>query len=307
MKKMIIAVPAWGKYRRLFLGPVLASHRAAIARLRNEFRDAVEVKYVVLTDDSAVVARHLADFDLTLVKMPTNIDSPYPVMNMAHERGIEVAGNGDRVILTNADMILSTEALVAVERSMRQGYRAVVCGGARTSLGPLTRPPRPQGAESLAAWCMAHPHPITQSCFWGSGRTNAPWTIFFREENNVVMRGFHLHPLAVVKDRNLPFFGSCDLNLIDNYRFNEIKLLTDRELAFAEISSKAKTHPCNDFIFDVGQIVAWALRGARPMHWWNFRHRIAIVGNPDSVTIDGPVADAVMRLCPYREAVEAPI
>ena len=71
------------------------------------------------------------------------------------------------------------------------------------------------------------------------------------------------------------------------------------------MSSPSKKLGDNPWPIDVGQILAWAVRGARPMHWWNFRHRIVIEGDANSVACDKVVADEALRLCPYREVIGA--
>lgn len=311
MRKMIITVPAWGDaYSKLFLGPVLRSHRAALDRLRQEFHNTIQVRYVVQTDRPREVARLLGDLDLTLVPTPPNLPAnPFPLMCETHTRGLDEAKDGDRVVLLNADIMVSVEAFAAIERRFRQGKKAIVCAGTRTLLGPLTWAPGPLTARRLTAWTLRHIHPISRSCYWGSGTTSSPWTVYFHENGSTVLRGFHLHPLAVVKDRPLTFTGSVDLNLVDNYKFDEIHLVTDAdELAIGEISGAWKTHPCTEWPFDIGQIVSWAIRGAGgPMHWWNFRHRVTLRGDSSAVTIDHAVADEVMRLCPYPEALAAAV
>ena len=96
------------------------------------------------------------------------------------------------------------------------------------------------------------------------------------------------------------------MDLADNYQHHEIHVVTDAdEMSMVEMSPKTKVLGDNPWAIDTGQIIAWALRGARPMHWWNFRHRISIVGNPEIVVKDHEIAEEVLRLCPYAEALAA--
>lgn len=305
-RRMVITVPAWGSYVRTFLGPVLRSHLAAIEVMKRELRSTIEVRYVVVTDQQAAVARALEGFDLTLVP----IEAPprnriFAALCEGHARGIDVARTGDRVVLLNADIMVSRELFLAVEKRFRKGKKAIVCGGTRTQLGLLTRAPPPLPARALARWAFDHPHQITRNFVWGSGTTTHPSTVYFQNGPSVVLRGFHIHPLAVIKDRDLPFSGSIDLNLVEAYKFEEIHVVTDvDELAIAEISERGKGHYQSDRVLTVSQILSFALRGATPMHWWNWRHRIMIAGDGAGV-LDSEVADEVLRLCPYREALEA--
>ena len=305
-RRMVITVPAWGDYVRTFLGPVIRSHRAGIEHMQRELRGTIEVHYVVMTDQPAAVARALSDFPLTLrpIKTPPR-EQIFKVLCDGHAVGVEVAREGDRIVFLNADIMVSVEAFLAVEKRFRKGKKAVVCGGTRTQLGTFTRAAPPLAARRLARWAIQHPHRITKNFVWGSGTTTHPSIVYFREGENVVLRGFHIHPLAVVKDRQLPFVGSVDLNIVDAYKFGEIHVVTDvDELAIAEISEKGKGHYQSDRVLDVQQVVSWAMRGATPMHWWNFRHRIIIAGEGVGVK-DSEVADEVLRFCPYREALEA--
>jgi hypothetical protein len=308
-RRMVIVVPAWGSYVKTFLGPVIRTHLAAIEVMLRALANTIEVRYVVVTDQQAPVARALEGFDLTLVPIKSEVprNRIFNMLCEGHARGIDVARQGDRVVFLNADIMISREAFLAVEKRFRKGKKAVVCGGTRTVLGPLTSAPGPLPARALAKWAIEHPHMITRNFFWGSGTTTHPSIIYFRKGQNVVLRGFHIHPLALVKDRPLTFVGSVDLNLLDAYGYNEIHVVTDvDELSIAEISVKGKGHYQSERVLDVSQIVSWAMRGASPMHWWNFRHRIMIAG--DGVEAgDSEAADEVLRLCPYREPLEAPL
>lgn len=302
-RRMIITVPVWGdEYSKLFLGPVLKSHRAALKELDLEFGGMIDVRYVVPTDRPAEIAEALGDLDLTLVPIPSKALYTFRTLCDGHRRGIEVAREGDRVVLLCADMLLSRDVFAAVERRFRKGKKAIVSGGLRTVLDRFDPYPPPMRARKLSSWAWDHRHPITKNFVWGKGKTTYPCVVFFENGANVVMRGFHLHPLAVIKDRPLPFSGSIDLNLMDQYRFDEIHLVTDvDELATAEISHKSKTHNSGDEIFDTNQITAWAIRGGLPMHWWNFRHRIIVRGDGTDQG-DSEVAEEVLRLCPYSAA-----
>ena len=308
-RDIIIAVPCWGKrYRDVFLGPVLKTHRAALDALREEYRRTINVRYVVQTDAPVAVAKALGDHDVTIVPAPPAQKrlNPMRAMARAHAHAIETAKENERVVLLNADIMISVEALVATERQFRRGKKAIVMSGTRTLPG-WRGPPGPLPARALHAWSMKYPHPITRSCFWGTGKCHLPWGVYFREGDSIVLRAFHLHPFAIVKDRPIKFEGTIDLDLLENYRTEEIHVVTDAdEMAMVEMSPKSKVLGDNEWLIDRSQIIAWALRGAHPMHWWNFRHRICVQGNPQSVKEDKIVADDVLRLSPFAEAVDAP-
>ena len=299
-----VVVPAWGEhYRRLFLGPVLRSHEAALARLSHDFRNSIRVRYVVQTDDPAAVAKALGRYELDLLPAPPP-GAPYLAFAAAHRHGIETARKGERVAILNADMLVSIEAFAAAERRFRAGKRAIIAAGTRT-LAPSPRRwrdwgPAPMTSRDLLAWSMENAHPITRQCFWGSGRCHLPWGVYFRDGGNVVLRAFHLHPFAVVKDRELPFQNTVDLAMVDNYSRDEMHVVTDAdELALAEMSPASKVFGDNPWPIDAASILAWATRGAGPTHWWNFGHRICIEGHASRVASDARLAETVARLNPY--------
>lgn len=305
----VIAVPAWGeRCRDLFLGPALDSHLAAIARLGHDYRGSVRVRYVVQTDAPEAVAKRLGNFELTLVPPPPP-DAPYLAFVAAHRHAIETARDDERVALMNADMVMSIEALSASEARFRQGKRAIIAAGTRTKAplkpGRFSRKrfgPPPMWSRELLAWTMANAHPITRQCFWGEGRCHLPWGVYFEQGPNVVLRGFHLHPFAVVKDRDLPFKNTVDLALVDHYTRDEMHVVTDAdEMALAEMSPPEKVFADNEWPIDATAVFSWALRGAGPTHWWNFGHRICIRGDAAAVDADAEVAATIERLNPYRE------
>jgi len=304
-RSWLIAVPAWGDwYVSLFLGPVLRSHRAALDELKREFRGSVRVRYIVQTDRPVEVARALSAHELTLVPPPAP-GAPYTAFAEAHRRALDNAEKGERVAILNADMLVSVEAFVAAERRFRTGTRAIVASGTRTLAPSRLRRSlvKPMRSRDLLAWSLRHAHSITKSCFWGEGRCHLPWGVYFQEGGNVVLRAFHLHPFAVVKDRDLPFRNTVDLAMVDHYRRDETHIVTSAdELALAEMSPRSKTFADNDWLIDEASVLAWALRGAGPNHWWNFSHRIEIAGDASLVSSDAALAETVARLNPYDKA-----
>lgn len=305
----VIAVPVWGKRcNDLFFGPGLESHFAAIERLREAYRGSVRVRFVIQTDDPARVGAQVAarGFEVTTLPAPAP-NAPYLAFVAAHRHAIETARENERIALMNADMVMSIEALAASEGRFRQGKRAIIAAGTRTkaptkSFWTDRFGPRPMLSRDLLTWTMRHAHTITKQCFWGEGRCHLPWGVYFRDGDSIVLRGFHLHPFAVVKDRDLPFKNTVDLALVDNYTRDEMHVVTDPdEMALAEMSPPDKVFADNEWPIDATAIFSWALRGAGPTHWWNFGHRICIQGDPGMVESDTEIAATVERLNPYRE------
>lgn len=312
----VIAVPAWSDhYRSLFLGPALHSHMAAIEELRRAYRGSVRIRYVVQTDDFETVAKALRGFEVSLLPPPP-LDSPYLAFVACHRHAIDTARSDERVCIMNADMVMSVEALAASETRFRQGKRAIIMAGTRTlapriprrarwwgGFEPARKPfgPQPMKARELLSWSIDNAHPITRQCFWGEGSCHLPWGVYFQQGENIVLRAFHLHPFAVVKDRDLPFENTVDLAMVDHFSREEMHVVTDAdEMALAEMSPPSKVFSDNPWPIDETSILGWALRGAGPTHWWNFGHRICVRGDPAVVTSDEVIVDTITRLNPYE-------
>lgn len=306
-RRLVVVVPAWGRHARLFLGAPLRSHKAALEALAAEFRGSVPVTYVFRTDDPRRFAAAIPGVEVILQPAPEGGGTPYRDMTAAHQRGIEVAGENDRVVLLTADALIGRETLATVEHAFRSGRRAVVCAGTRMPTRWWRPNPRPRDSRSLNEMAARRWHPMMRSCEFGVGRAGHPSELFFRERGAAVMRSFHAHPLAVLKDRPLKIEeGTLDIALLESYAFDEIYYNVRPDLmAMSVLDRPERTNALVPWKLDVAQILAWAVRGARPMHWWNFRHRVSIVGDASSVTADAAVADEVLRLCPYPEALAA--
>jgi hypothetical protein len=143
---------------------------------------------------------------------------------------------------------------------------------------------------------MVHRHPAIAQCFWGSGASGTPWAIYFERGDDIVLHGFHLHPFAAIKERALEFKGrTIDVDLADNYRQNEIHLITDAdEAAFAEISPPERVFPLRPEPIDVRSIARWARSHATPLHRWLFEQPITIQGSGADIG-DRAVCAAVLN------------
>lgn len=301
MPDWLIAAPVWGDaYLRRFLEAALPAQRAALAHA------GLTARWIVHTDRPDAVISAMAGLDIDLRPPPLAGDL-YRRFGDAHRQALDAAGQGDFVALLSADIVVSREAFAACEARFAEGAKAVVAAATRTLT--LTEPPTypPPGVPSvdLLDWCMAHPHPMVQACFWPSypgphptGYSNTPWAVYFASPERTILRGFHLHPLAVVADRPLPFTGTLDQDLLANFSHGEIHVVTDRhELAMAEISPAERAISLRRRPMTAETIAEWARQRALPVHRWLSTHRIVIQGD------DGPAADLdvwprVLALCP---------
>lgn len=271
-RRWLISSPVWGEaYARRFLDQALPSQLAALAYA------GMTARWLVHTDRPEVTAA-MAGLEAEIRPVPQEGDL-YRRFGDAHRETIDVAADGDAVVLLTADIVVSRETFAASAARFDQGFKAIVAAATRT----LSYRPAPIGASApdLLDWTMEHPHPMVAACFWGE-RSNTPWAVYFRQGGRTILRGLHLHPLAVIKDRDLRFEGTLDQGLLDRFRHPEIHCVTDRyELAMAElspaerrISLRGKGSPMT-----AESIAEWASTRAHPVHWWLSTHRIVIQGD----------------------------
>jgi len=272
--KILIISPAWGPLCvGLFTGPVLDSHAAALEGL-----DA-DVRYICHTDDPARVHDAVkAKTGRQVMTMSVPPSKGYARFSDANAQALRLAQNGEVVFFLNADIIVSREVFRAVINRIESGKRAVICAGTRTL--PKSPPPIGVSASDLHAWTLDNAHPITVSNYHKTGNSRLPYVVYFRNGDAVCMRGFHLHPLAIVMDRDLGFSSTPDWDIASNYTLDEIHVVTRAdELALAEISEPGKKLPMGDKPFTADDVIAWTSRRTIGFHWWLFSHRIQLRGD----------------------------
>ena len=273
--KFVIAVAAWGeRCVSLFTGPVLNSHADALSRF------AGEVRYVVHTDRPEVISAAVKTKTGRLVDvLPVVVQkNHYATARACQSEVIASLDRGDVLVLLNADILVSVECFEAISWRVAEGKKMVICCGTRTL--PTRFPGRDIACNELLTWAMQNQHPITRECFYGTGTTDLPWAIYFKRGASTVLRGFHLHPLAVVNDRPLKFEKSIDWNLAACFSNDEIYVVTGKnELALAEISPAERRAKSLGRAFNAEDIIAWARQKTIPFHWWLFSHRIVIEGD----------------------------
>ena len=302
----LIAIPCWGPWYRKIFKTAFKSHLEAIRILRH-VHGPTPVRYVIQTDDPVWAVGMMKDFEVTVLPPPGKSVDKYDSLANIHRRALRLARPNERVALLTADIVVSMEAFAAAETHFRRGKRAIVTCATRTL--PNWRGV-PVGAYSheLLDYSMEHPHPIIESCFWGTGKCALPWAVYFHMGKNTVLRGFHLHPFAVVNDRPLPFYGTLDIGLLDHFDYKEIHVVTDSyEMALVEVSRKEQELPQQMVEFGIFHILTWASAAAGAKHWWNFRHKISIRGSAGLVEADEEVLKWVEQACPYPEALAAPV
>lgn len=283
----LIATPVWGaRCVETFISHALPAIKAAARDISGE------VRFVVHTDQPFEIAEALGSFRRKLCPVPV-APSVHHTAGIANREALELARPGECVALINADMVPSREVFSAAERQFAQGRRMIMMAASRTLGGAA---PIGADAAALLEWAMAHKHPTIMECFWGRGRSSIPWAIYFEHGGDIVLHGFHLHPFAVMKDRDLQFSGATiDWDLADNYRQDEIHLVTEpSEAAFAELSPPERNFPLIPHALTVADIAAWARHQATPLHRWLFSQRITIRGD-GAATGDAAICDQILQ------------
>jgi hypothetical protein len=190
------------------------------------------------------------------------------------------------------------EVFAASEARFKQGKNLIVCAATRCLLKPPNTPPIGASAKDLLAWTIGIFHPSVAECVWGTGRTLIPWAIYFRSEQGIVIRGFHLHPLAFPKYKGLTFEGtSLDEHLIEMFTEEQTHVVTTPdELALAELSPSERVFRTTPEPFTEKTAFVWAQHRARPRHRWLFTHRIVISGTGENMQDIEPCETILKKL-----------
>lgn len=267
----LITMPAWGAR---CLDSFVENALPAIDAARHGISG--KIRFIVHTDQPWLIDEVLQGYQRIIRPVPPSHNAHISFGDASRE-ALEEARDGECVAIINPDMVCSREIFAAAERRFAQGKRLIMMAASRTAGG--APPPGAPSAEILD-WTMQHRHPSIQECFWGTGRSHIPWAIYFERGEEIVLHGFHLHPFALMKDRNLAFEGTVDLDLPDNFKTDEIHVVTDRnEAAFAELSPPERIFSLIPHPLTIDDVAQWAHYHARPMHRWLFSHQITIKGN----------------------------
>lgn len=299
--RWLIAVPCWGDFHRhLFLRAPLPSQIVALGMLGKPFRYVIHCDWS--DDDKAAVERQLrfvAGFDgVTWLSAPVAANV-HQALGDAHRQAAALADYGERVVLTNADIVVSREAYVVAERQFVRGRKLVMIAGTRSRAEDLSEPvPAGLPSRQLLDWATEHMHPITRDCHWGGAWTITPSIILFRHRGNLCARSFHMNPLALVKDRDLVWQGTNDTGLPTLYRPDEIHVVRGRdEASMAELSPADRTIPQHLLEpLSVDRVVDWARLNTAPIHRWFFTHRTVLLGDENDCGDNMVAGEVLARL-----------
>lgn len=271
----LVTVPCWGeKYIAHYLAVTLPAVNAALLHTNRP------VRFIIHTDNEPAFAG--AQFGGDVEFRPIEVGDPYVTYGRANRDALASVREGEYVMLTGSDTIISREFFAACENRFEEGYRCIFGTAARTVAAPHDIPIGASSRE-LLDWSFRNRHPVTEGGFWGKGCNTQAWAIYFEGPHGITCRSFHLPPFAVVADRPLWFEDTTvDLDLVERFKFDELFVFTDAdECSFAEISdangkSVTQGEPiCHD------TVVNWAIPLASSWHCHLFRSRIVVQGTSD--------------------------
>lgn len=300
---VVISIPAWGeRASRLAEKWAIPSLLASL-----DSAGVDDAHFVIHTDRQHEIIQALAQgrYGFSIRDVPMATDTPtHERFSACHREVIADAPSGSIVVPFCADMLVSIEAFSAVLAAIGAGKKLIMVGSNRTQEGepPLTPV---MSSRVMLAHVVENLHWSIKECFWGHGRTQLPSTVLFKSGENVVMRGFHLHPLAFVKSDGISFGGTVDHDLICNFDDSEIHVVTNPgEMAVMEMSPPSRGQPMSRFVMSPESVALWATTVALAPHRRLFRHRIVLRGDEAKVA-DRSVASRIYEVLGDLESAKA--
>lgn len=287
---LLISIPAWGEWHtQTCVHAALRSVRAAL-----EHMAAATVRFLVHTDRRDFLKPAFRGLDVEFRAVPQHPNF-YVTMGNCHREALAAARTGEAIVLMCADQVISGESLASTQRILSTAARAIFCVGPR-AIGKPTDVPVGISGRDLLAWGLANRHPWSSELVWGRGRSRALSLVYFEGPESVVAHGYHLHPFAVLKDRDVTFKrATLDLDLIDCFSRDEIHVVTSPDtLSTIEISPLKKMVAIGPHPFDAAAVAGWAKNNTSPMHRWLFSHRLVLAGDGHGCG-DGPVVADIER------------
>lgn len=271
MSRWLISVPVWGdRYVRTFAEAAAPALLAAVRRLGEP------AHFLVHTDAPDAVRAALAGQEVEVRAVGSS--PTYVALQEAHADAVAAAEPGDRVVLLNADLVISGNFLARCSEHFGRGMQAIVLLGIRTAAGP-ERPPAGAPPRELLDWAWAHRHRIIRDLEWPRGTSMLPTNLFFSDGTSVVARGFHLHPAAIIKHDEIKFQSTIDGDLLD-YFYREVVhvVVGPDDCSMCEVSPPERRFPVGGSGLNPSRVAASMRSRASPTHRWLATYRIGVVG-----------------------------
>lgn len=286
MSAITISVPSWGERyvdltTRFVLPALVAAYRYY----------PVEFDLVVHTDQAAAIQacwRKIRCGLSRLILKPNFPGRKYTALAASHREVITEAPQGTAIVLLNADVIPSRELFSVITRTIANGKKALAGTGIRIKAEDAV-PFEWVSAEQLLAYGWEHRHRVMEERVWGRGITALPTGLIFEEAGHVTTHCFHMHPVMILKDRNLTFTSTIDFDLLECcYNADEIRYLTDKEVGFVELSPPDRAYPVGERPLSVAEVVTYGATHFTRRQVEQFKQPISLVGSgwTDWATVD---------------------
>lgn len=239
MSRWVVSVPVWGeRYERVFLRYTLPAIIAAANHLNEPVTLALHTNNPALADSWKQTGREAKAFGLAQA-------DPFVMLSTAHRQALAIgrARADVKVVLLTADMVMSTNALIAARAHLRAGKRCICVMGMRVNEPTEEQPPYSDSA-ALLAWGWERRHRMVREATWPDGKSYDVWRMYFERGDNAICRLFLPHPLVVVPHggrREMRFNPTIDVDLVNNFPISHIHLVTNpQEASVIELSPPEK-------------------------------------------------------------------
>ncbi len=296
MSKWLISVPVWGhSYFLIFKNYTAPAIKAAL----KGFEEGHQVRFIFHTDMIDEM-RHLwygYNVEIRNVgKKPT-----YVTLQESHGDAVSSARIDERICLLNSDIVISRNMFYKCEEHILAGKQAIVTSGIRTAYSKELEYPIGEEPRKLLEWAWEHRHQIIRDLEWGSGQSMIPTNLFFTSVGNVVLRGFHLHPIVVLKKVPISFISTIDGDLLEHFPRDSIHVVTSPDdVSMLEISEPTRRFPIGRDLTPAAVAISMKSR-ASILHQWLFNHRIVIKGDGTGCD-DVSVVKEILNYMGYKYA-----
>lgn len=236
--------------------------------------------------------QEIVEVDFVDIQREKGLDN-LALMNRCHQLAIKEALKKNAVLIfLSPDCLISNRTFQYLVQSIEQGIRVVMIPALRLKkeiMLPVieslfsSADIQKEGISSreLVKTALPYLHEISESLFWGKTISSRPSNLYWKlDEGNVLIRGFHLHPLLVWPERRK---ATSHLTIDDQFvslacpNKKTWKVVADSDdIAVFEISNRERGEgglldrmPCNPW-----NVAKWTFGGAAPLHRWFVQHRL---------------------------------